>query len=80
MPDHDTDWIKNNAISMMNQYKWSKNPELSEWLYNNRLDGFSHLVANISPDDIEKNEILDRISQSIKPAMAKIQEFAAQLK
>ncbi len=79
MPNHDTDWIKVSAKSMMNQYRWSKDADLTKWLYNNRLDGFSHLVANILPDDYERQEILKRISRSVKPAMAKLQEFVVQL-
>ena len=79
MPDKHTDWIKVNAISYMNQNKWSKNKELTQWLFSNRLDGFSHLIAMIGPDDKELLEILDRINRSIKPAMQQLKKFAAEI-
>ncbi len=79
MPDKDTDWVKVYATSFRNQHKWSKNKEISKWLYNNRLDGFSHLVANVGPYDTKSGEILARISKSKKPAMEKLNSFAAEL-
>lgn len=79
MPDKATDWIKVNALSYLNQNKWSKNKELTSWLYNNRLDGFSHLVNGIQPDNIELQEILARIVKSQKPAMEKLKKFAAEI-
>lgn len=79
MPDKDTDWIKVYAKSYMNQYKWSKNEELTQWLHNNRLDGFSSLIAQVKPDDTETQMILGRISKAVKPAMEKLQKFASEL-
>jgi hypothetical protein len=77
LPNHDTDWIKMFAGSMKNQHNWKKDPELTKWLYNNRLDGFSHLVANISETDTEKQAILKRLRNSIKPAMLNLKRFIA---
>lgn len=79
MPDKATDWIKVNALSYLNQNKWSKNKELTKWLYSNRLDGFSHLVRGIQPDNIELQEILARIVKSQKPAIEKLKKFAAEI-
>ncbi|MBC8769272.1 NAD(P)/FAD-dependent oxidoreductase [Arenibacter sp. BSSL-BM3] len=73
LPNHDTDWIKMFAGSMKNQHNWKKDPELTKWLYNNRLDGFSHLVANISEKDEEMQAILKRLRNSIKPAMINLE-------
>ncbi|MCK0146541.1 hypothetical protein MWU78_12875 [Arenibacter sp. F26102] len=72
LPNHDTDWIKMFAGSMKNQHSWKKDPELTKWLYNNRLDGFSHLVADISDDDEELQTILRRLRNSIRPAMVNL--------
>jgi len=79
MPDKATDWIKVNALSFSNQNKWSAHKELTKWLYNNRLDGFSHLIGNIKPDEKELLEILARISKSKKSAMKKLKKFAAEI-
>jgi hypothetical protein len=79
MPYHDTDWIKMLAGTMRNQQNWKKDPELTKWLYHNRLDGFSHLVSNISDDDEEIQVILKRFRTSIKPAVIKLNKFVAEL-
>lgn len=79
LPNHDTDWLKMLLGSMVNQRQWKQDKELSNWLYHNRLDGFSHLVANISTDDLELQEISERLHKSVKPAMIKLQKFVAEL-
>jgi len=79
LPNHDTDWIKMLAGTMRNQQNWRKDPELTKWLYHNRLDGFSHLVSNISEDDEETQAILKRFRDSIKLAVIKLNKFAEEL-
>lgn len=79
LPNADTDYFIFTAAFMMNQYKWSQDPELREWLLNNRLDGFSKMVAGIQADDIEKRAIMKRLKDNAMPAMAKLQHFIAQI-
>ncbi|GJL95406.1 MAG: hypothetical protein DHS20C05_18110 [Hyphococcus sp.] len=79
LPNHDTDWIRFTAAFMQNQYRWSQNKELRAWLLNNRLDGFSRMVANIGDDDHDKKAIMQRIRDSAMPAMGKLQQFLAEL-
>jgi hypothetical protein len=79
LPNHDTDWIKMLAGTMRNQQYWKNYPELTKWLYHNRLDGFSHLISNISKDDEELQAILERFHSSIKPAMIKLNKFVSEL-
>ncbi|MDJ0613520.1 MAG: hypothetical protein QNJ29_07560 [Rhizobiaceae bacterium] len=79
LPNHDTDWIRMMVPFMMNQYQWSRDPELRPWLESNRLDGFSGLVRNIAEDDHEKLAILKRLKNASMPAMAKLQQFVAEL-
>jgi len=79
LPNHDTDWIRMMDGTMRNQQIWRKDPELTEWLYNDRLDGFSHLLANVSDDDDELQEILERFRRSIKPAMIKLKRLIKEL-
>lgn len=62
-----------------NQYNWSKNEGSTTWLCKNRLDGFSHLIANIKLDDKALIKILKRISKSKKPAIEKLVAFASEI-
>ncbi|MEL7103793.1 MAG: NAD(P)-binding protein, partial [Pseudomonadota bacterium] len=47
LPNHATDWIRMQNAFMMNQYTWSQEKDLRQWLVENRLDGYSQLVASI---------------------------------
>jgi hypothetical protein len=79
LPNHDTDYIRFTAGFMMNQYNWSRDPKIREWLLANRLDGFSKMVAEIDPNDMEKKAILKRLRDSSMPAMAKLQQFMVEI-
>lgn len=79
IPNQDSDWIKMNIAFMMNQYTWSKYPELGKWLYQNRLDGFSKLVRDVDRNDQEKQAILQRMRNNTVPAVGKLQQLMAQI-
>ena len=64
---------------MMNQYQWSRDPELRAWLENNRLDGFSGMVRGIAEDDEEKRAVMKRLRGASMPAMATLQKLVAEL-
>ena len=79
LPNHDTDYLRFTAAFMMNQYQWSQDKEIRAWLRNNRLDGFSRMVSEVAEDDTGKHEILKRLRDNSMPAMAKLQQFLAEL-
>jgi len=79
LPNHDTDYIRFTHASMMNQYQWGQDKELSKWLLGNRLDGFSALAASAKPEEHEKREILSRIRRSAMPAGMKLTQFLQQI-
>ncbi|MEO0546733.1 MAG: NAD(P)/FAD-dependent oxidoreductase [Pseudomonadota bacterium] len=79
LPNHDTDWVRIMVPFMMNQYQWSRDPELRSWLENNRLDGFAKMVRGIPESDTEKRAIIQRMRDNSMPAMMKLQQFVAEL-
>ncbi len=79
LPNHDTDYLRFTAAFMMNQYIWSQNPEIRDWLLGNRLDGFSKMVSLIDPADKEKTDVMNRLRSASMPAMANLQKFIAEL-
>jgi len=80
LPNADIDYMKMTAANMMNQYKWSQNPEIRDWLLTNRLDGFSKMVSEIGEGETEKLAIMKRLRDNAMPAIAKLQQFIAQAK
>jgi len=79
LPNWDVDWVRMQAVAMMNQYRWSQEPGLGGWLRKNRLDGFSHLLGAATKDDIEKQHILKRLRENAPAAAMKLQQYAAEL-
>ena len=79
LPNHDTDFIHFTAAYMMNQYNWSQIPELRAWLRENRLDGFSKLLSEIGPEDVEKTELLQSMRKTAPAAVGKLFEYMKSL-
>lgn len=79
LPNSDIDWLRLTVAFMTNQYIWSKDPELRQWLLENRLDGFSKMVQNVSEDDAEKMAVLVKMRSYGQAAMAKLQTYLAQV-
>ncbi len=79
LPNHVSDWVVMTAKFMANQYRWSQDKALRAWLRDNRLDGFSQLVASVDKDDTAKMAILNRLRGNMMPAMAKLQHFIGEL-
>lgn len=79
LPNSTDDWMKLTAAFMANQYRWSQEPGLREWLLGNRLDGFSKTAASATPEHPERMAIMDRLRENAFPAMAKLQQFIAEL-
>lgn len=51
LPNHATDWLPMTMAFMRNQMRWSQDQDLRRWVRENRLDGFSKLVASAREDD-----------------------------
>lgn len=59
-------------LSMMNQYHWSQDKTLRQWLRGARLDTFAGLVAAIDKADEDRQAVLARLRASIMPAMGNL--------
>ena len=79
LPNHDTDWLRATAGQMFNQYQWTQEEGLRDWIANNRLDGFSKLIANVDREDEEKMAVLMKFKDYAMPGIAKAQQFIAEL-
>lgn len=79
LPNHDTDWIRMLAALMMNQFNWSQDKGLRNFLLENRLDGFSKIAKNVDKEDTEKMAIMKRLRNNAMPAMMKLQQFIQEL-
>lgn len=72
-----TDWLRMLYVSMENHLRWSKHPELLQWLAESRLNSMFHSAARIKPEESEKIALMQRHRQAIKPAVARLSELIA---
>lgn len=79
LPNHDTDWIRMLSAQLANQFTWSQDKSLRNWLTTNRLNGFGSLVQNVDKKDMEKMSILKRMRNASMPAMMKLEQFITEL-
>jgi hypothetical protein len=74
-----TDWLRMLDVSMKNQQRWSKHPQLQQWLAASRLNSMFHSAGRIRPDETEKIALMQRYRQAIKPTVARLPELMATL-
>ena len=77
LPDTLDDYMRMTLAFMMNQQKWGQDPDIRQWMMDNRLDGFSKLVANIDKQDQEKMAVLGKLRDNAMPAAMKLMQFIA---
>lgn len=79
LPNHATDWILGTGAQMLNQFIWSQEPDLRDWIMSNRLDGFSALIRNVDKSDTEKMQILSMMKEHVPQAAEKLQKYAHEI-
>jgi hypothetical protein len=78
LPDGIDTYPRANLVNMMNQFQWSQQPELQEWMIKARLDGFGKTIAAVSPADSEKQALLARFRDNAQAAIANLPKLIAQ--
>ena len=79
LPNHATDWVRMQAAFMMNQYNWSQEKDIRQWLQGNRLDGYSQLATGIEEHETEKIAIMKTFRDFAVPSVMKLQQYAAEV-
>jgi hypothetical protein len=64
-------------VSMMNQFAWSQDKALRQWMRESRLDGFGKMVAEVDKLDADKQAILARLRSNSMAAMANMPKLMA---
>ena len=78
MTDTVEDWLDSYADGMLNSGRWSRDPGVSKWLRNCRLNAFTDIIAQVSPEDEEKVAVLNRLGEWGPPAVENLKRLAAQ--
>ena len=79
LPNHDTDWLLGMAAQMKNQFRWSQEPGLRNWLITNRLDGFTALMTPNENTTPQQMMILGQLKEIVPKAAANLPKLLAQI-
>ena len=79
LPNHAADWLVANAAQMQNQFRWSQEPGLRQWLINNRLDGFTQLTVVDDDTPPEHLALLAQLKEAVPAAAANLPRLMAEL-
>lgn len=78
LPDGIDTYARANLVNMMNQFQWSQQPKLQEWMIKARLDGFGKTIASVAPDDADKQALLMQFRDSAQAAISNLPKLIAQ--
>lgn len=78
LPNSTHDYLHMTAAMMMNQFNWGQDKALRDWMLNNRLDGFSNMVAQIDKSDTGRMAIMSKLRDNAFPAIGKLQQYIAE--
>lgn len=70
-------YVPATQISMMNQFRWSQDKALRQWLRNTRLDGFGKMVGDLDKTDTERQAILAKLRTRAMAAMSNMPHLLA---
>jgi len=79
LPNRDTDWLVGAAAQMKNQYRWSQEPGLREWLVENRLDGFTALVQPSEETTPEQMQLLGKMKEQVPAVLTNLPKLMAEV-
>jgi len=75
LPDTPHDYFSVALSNMMNQYVWSRRPEIRDWMMSSRLDGFTQRISQVTEADAPAHAILNTFRQNMPVAIANIQRL-----
>jgi len=76
-PYEDKDWARILVINSANQLRWTKTPQLAEWMAQSRLDGTSGITPPSDAVAAQMATARDRFKENIGPALANLKRLLA---
>jgi hypothetical protein len=76
-PQNLAGYARATLASMMNQFAWSQNKPLRQWMRNSRLDGFGKMVAELDKTDIDKQAVMAALRTHSMTAMSNMPHLMA---
>lgn len=78
-PVQPSDWLRLRALTLVNAQRWSRQPEIKDWLRSCRLDLVATLLGGRSPDDPAVRGLLRERALKVQAAAANLPRLLATL-
>jgi len=75
-PDVPRDWLRGTLIAMKADYRWSKEPDIAEWLERTRLNAARGLRQH--SDEPRVQQAWGRFVANVQPGLANLERLWAQ--
>lgn len=69
------DWVEMMSVELANRQTWSADPEITAWMANARLDGFTKLISERLGVDADATEQLGRYIQHVEAAREAVRDL-----
>lgn len=76
-PHTTAEYVRTMAVNMSNQFQWSQDAALRQWIRHCRLDAFGRLVGGVDKADAEKQALLARLRTQAQAAAANLPRLLA---
>ncbi|MCB2004035.1 MAG: NAD(P)-binding protein [Rhodoferax sp.] len=76
LPERPHDWIRMQAVVMLNQYHWSQHAGIRQWIEHARLDGFAGRLHRLGKTDPVIQALAQRFKAAAVPATMRLQQWA----
>ncbi len=75
LPDTVADWLPATVANMTNQYTWSQDARVGQWIETCRLDGFATTIRDADLDDPTQQATLKRLRENAFPGVINLQKI-----
>ena len=72
LPDSIEGYPPATLTNMLNQFQWSQDQKVNQWITSCRLDGFGKMIFGVAPDDSKKMAVLEQFRTNAMAAMGNI--------
>ncbi len=76
-PENLAGYARAMQASMMNQFQWSQDKALRQWIRNSRLDGFGKMVSDLDKGDTDRQTTMARLRTNSMAAISNMPNLMA---
>ena len=65
-------YARTTQAGLLNQFRWSQEKTLRQWMRGSRLDSFGRMIAELDKGDVERQAVVARLRANAMAAMGNL--------